>query len=41
MRKNTFAVGRSTGRTTVLVVVTTAKSPIAGPWIVQAVISNN
>ncbi|CAN5780101.1 hypothetical protein BH23GEM10_BH23GEM10_11390 [soil metagenome] len=41
MRKSTFVVGRSTGRNTVLVVVTTAASPIAGPWTIQAVVSAN
>jgi hypothetical protein len=42
MRKGTFVVGRTMGRSTVLVLVTTTtKSPIAGPWTVQAVVSTN
>jgi hypothetical protein len=41
MRKSTFVVGRTSGRNTVLVVVTTTQSPIAGPWTVQAVVSSN
>jgi hypothetical protein len=41
MRKSTFVVGRSTGRNTLLVFVTEAKSPIAGPWTVEAVVSTN
>jgi hypothetical protein len=41
MRKSTFVVGRSTGRNTLLVFVTETKSPIAGPWTVEAVVSTN
>ena len=41
MRKSTFVGGRATGRNTVLVFVTTAKSPIAGPWTMQAIVSAN
>jgi hypothetical protein len=39
--KRTFVVGRATGRNTVLVVITTASSPIVGPWTVRAVVSSN
>jgi hypothetical protein len=41
MRKTAFVVGRATGRNTLLVFVTTTKSPIAGPWTIQAVLSTN
>jgi hypothetical protein len=41
MRKSTFVVGRAMGRNTLLVFVTETKSPIAGPWTVEAVVSTN
>jgi hypothetical protein len=41
MGKCTFVVGRRTGRNTLLVFVTGTKSPIAGPWTMQAVVSAN
>jgi hypothetical protein len=41
MRKSTFAVGRRLGRNTVVVFITEAVSPIAGPWTMQAVVSAN
>lgn len=46
MRKHTFMVGRTTGRSTVVVFVSiqpgnVEESPIAGPWTVRAVVSTN
>jgi hypothetical protein len=41
MRKSTFMVGRRRGRSTVVVFVAETKSPIAGPWTVEAVVSAN
>ncbi|CAN5851953.1 hypothetical protein BH23GEM9_BH23GEM9_18050 [soil metagenome] len=41
MRKCTFVVGRRTGSNTLLVFVTATKSPIVGPWTMQAVVSSN
>lgn len=41
MRKVTFLVGRATGQRTELIFVTTAQSPIVGPWTVRAVVSTN
>jgi hypothetical protein len=41
MRKTTFAVGRTRGRSTLLVFVTSTMSPIVGPWTVEAIVSTN
>jgi hypothetical protein len=41
MRKSTFVVGRRLGRSTVVVFVSETKSPIAGPFTMQAVVSTN
>jgi hypothetical protein len=41
MRKQTFMVGRTTGKNTLVVFVSVANSPIVGPWTVRAVISSN
>jgi hypothetical protein len=41
VRKCTFVVGRRVGRSTVVVFIGVTKSPIAGPFTVQAVVSTN
>jgi hypothetical protein len=41
MRKSTFMVGRRFGRSTIVVFLQAASSPIVGPWSMQAVVSFN
>jgi hypothetical protein len=37
-RKRTFLVGRRTSRSTLLLMVERVASPIAGPWLLRAVV---
>lgn len=39
--KQTFVVGRRTRKSTTLVVVRWAPSPIVGPWTLKALVSAN
>ena len=41
MRKRVFGVGRRGGKTTTLVVMRIESGPIAGPWTLRAVVSEN
>jgi hypothetical protein len=41
MRKQTFMIGRTTGKNTLVVFVSVTRSPIVGPWTVRAVVSTN
>lgn len=41
MRKTTFLVGRTSGRSTLLLFVSRTPSPIPGPFTVRAVVSTN
>ena len=40
-RKSAFVVGRSAGRSTLLLFVSVMRGPIAGPWTLRAVVSSN